>query len=313
MASFTFGSFGDIITTCQLALELGRALSSARGSANEYQSLRKDLDAFVDTLVHVVGTYQQYEESRRLKDLRDTTKSIVDESRALLQESLDAWNRQYDKSLRAAGSGNPFKDAYKKLKWVSEKNSVVALQNKLKSNTSRLTLLTILTSHHSARADNTTLIHRINEVEEAAKSHKSQVLEAIKSQNKTLVMMEEQMARQHATTGTVLTTVNTTFQSIIRIEEMIEEMNKFVIDQRYKMTDSKFFAAPDPTLGRDVILEDALGNVIPINHGLVHSWKFFEELVAHQFEGSKGHDMVVKRQYALEEGCSGNDIDRSIP
>ncbi len=32
-----------------------------------------------------------------------------------------------------------------------------------------------------------------------------------------------------------------------------------------------------------------------------------------KFKKSKGHDMVLKRHFALEESCSGNDLDKSFP
>jgi hypothetical protein len=52
-AALTFGSVGDIIALCGLAVELGRALSGARGSAREYQDLREDLNLFVQVLMQV--------------------------------------------------------------------------------------------------------------------------------------------------------------------------------------------------------------------------------------------------------------------
>ena len=55
--ALTFGSIGDIITICQIAIRLGKALDvgcrNAQGSAAEYQSLRVELDAFVQVLLCV--------------------------------------------------------------------------------------------------------------------------------------------------------------------------------------------------------------------------------------------------------------------
>ena len=50
MASFSFGSFGDIITVCQIAIEFRLALSSSRGSAKCYHDLKKELEGFVTVL-----------------------------------------------------------------------------------------------------------------------------------------------------------------------------------------------------------------------------------------------------------------------
>ncbi len=54
--ALTFGSLGDIIALCQLAVRLGRAVGVGFGagggqSAEEHQRLRDDLDLFVSTLM----------------------------------------------------------------------------------------------------------------------------------------------------------------------------------------------------------------------------------------------------------------------
>lgn len=53
--ALTFGSLGDIIQLCQLAIQLGRAVGVGCGavseSAKEYQRVRDDLDTFVHILM----------------------------------------------------------------------------------------------------------------------------------------------------------------------------------------------------------------------------------------------------------------------
>lgn len=51
--AFGFGSLGDIIAICQIAWQLGKALDDGRGSAKEYQELRKDLRVFTEVLMQV--------------------------------------------------------------------------------------------------------------------------------------------------------------------------------------------------------------------------------------------------------------------
>jgi hypothetical protein len=55
--ALTFGSLGDIIAICQVAVQLGRAIGVGSGvvgeSAKEYQDFREDLDAFVRILMQV--------------------------------------------------------------------------------------------------------------------------------------------------------------------------------------------------------------------------------------------------------------------
>lgn len=52
-AAFSFGSVGDIIALCQIAVELGRALNDSRGSVKEFQDLEQDLYSLVNILGQV--------------------------------------------------------------------------------------------------------------------------------------------------------------------------------------------------------------------------------------------------------------------
>jgi hypothetical protein len=137
-------------------------------------------------------------------------------------------------------------------------------------------LFALMLARKSARVDNAILMRRINEVEQAIESRQAQTLEAIKTQNETLAAMNKSLNLQHNTSGTIFMTTKTILQSVLCIKDMLEALSRFVIDQQYRATDSQFFAAPDPTLHKSVILEDALGNRIDINWGLVHSWEVSE-------------------------------------
>ena len=60
--ALTFGSVGDIIQVCQIALQLGRAIGVGHGAASgesskEYQALQADLNIFVQTLTQVRCIY----------------------------------------------------------------------------------------------------------------------------------------------------------------------------------------------------------------------------------------------------------------
>lgn len=60
-ATLTFGSIGDIIAVCQLAVQLGKVLGvGAASSAGIYEALRKDLDTFVQVLMHVRGNLRMH-------------------------------------------------------------------------------------------------------------------------------------------------------------------------------------------------------------------------------------------------------------
>jgi hypothetical protein len=56
-------------------------------------------------------------------------------------------------------------------------------------------------------------------------------------------------------------------------KDVVEALFRFVIDEQHGLMNSRFFVGPDPTLGKGIIIEDALGNIITLNWGLIHSWK----------------------------------------
>lgn len=166
--ALTFGSVGDIIQLCQLAVQLGRAVGMGCGavgeSAKEYQELRHDLSFFVrilmqvkptlpglqvklltDYLPQVVETFERHESSTYLADLDRTSKSVVNQTASLIQDALDHFQSRYKNSLHPGGSGKKLKDVYKKLEWSTrERERIRCLREKLQESVQRLQLLTSL-------------------------------------------------------------------------------------------------------------------------------------------------------------------------
>lgn len=173
--ALTFGSLGDIIALCQLAIQLGRAVGvggvAARGeSAKEYQKLRDDLDLFIAILTEVshafleartgpklcystnsarkkkvVATYQQHELSPYLQGLDRVSRSVVEKCTTLIQDMLGHLTSRYGSCLSVQGSGWMMRDVYKRVEWcVREKERIQNLRNGLQEGVQRLSLLTSL-------------------------------------------------------------------------------------------------------------------------------------------------------------------------
>ncbi|KLU92259.1 hypothetical protein MAPG_11205 [Magnaporthiopsis poae ATCC 64411] len=71
----------------------------------------------------------------------------------------------------------------------------------------------------------------------------------------------------------------------------------------------------DPTRGLPVRLEDAMGSIIELPLECLYGWQDVDYILRRRFEelGLKGYEKVLRRQYALEDDCSGRDLDRSRP
>ncbi|KID65919.1 hypothetical protein MAN_05578, partial [Metarhizium hybridum] len=327
--ALTFGSLGDIIQLCQLAIQLGRAVgvgcgAAGGGSTREYQHLRHDLD------VLVVATYQQHELSPCLQVLDDVSKSVVDECASLIQDTLQHLRSRYRGSLGAEGSGNKIRDIVKRIEWsVRETQRLEKLREKLREGVQRLSLLTGLAAEKSARVDNATVLARIDEVQRLASQARSGQGEILAFLKKHRAANEDQGHKQIEKLGEVsrqldvqekggraiLAVAKDAFRGIIEVKKLLAQVSENVIDLQVVASNSICIRPLDSTRGVPVILEDALGRSLEIPAQWIDTleWEVLNGLLAGYFKGHKGHDMVQRQDYALEEGTTGRDLNTSLP
>ncbi|KAI0021602.1 hypothetical protein F4780DRAFT_271425 [Xylariomycetidae sp. FL0641] len=281
-AAFSFGSVGDIITLCQLSIQLSKALSDARGSAKEYRELRRELDCFVDKLAHVIATFQQYENSPALEGLDKAAKRCVDECTILIQAELDRLVPRYDDSLGDEQSASYARRAVKKIQWsIIEKEDVARLRAKLSQETHALTMLVALATFKSTRVDNQTMLTRIYEVGKiVSRMEESHALlanlqlresDVHQEQCGQLAIIDERLIHQDESMWTIVTTVKKTFAAIVTLKDMIQTIHAHVVQQQYRSCDSNYFAAPDPTLHQPITLIFE-NEIFELPYGFIRSW-----------------------------------------
>ena len=118
-AALTFGSVGDIITTCSIIRSGVDALSSSHGSAPEYQNLGKEILNLSRALVSVEPLLQPDVNLERRGDL----KKIVDDCHGCLVrflsriEAFECLSWPEHRKL----SGDHLKVLFRKLQWPSHK------------------------------------------------------------------------------------------------------------------------------------------------------------------------------------------------
>ncbi|KUJ10528.1 uncharacterized protein LY89DRAFT_787539 [Mollisia scopiformis] len=110
--SFGF-SVGDILGGANLAYNLCKSLSAAKGSAREYSKLIKELDTVHKVLLQV----EQLRESNQLR--KETLNALLFTVNTTNEAMEDFMIRckAYKDSLRPGGSGNIWKDGWMKGKW----------------------------------------------------------------------------------------------------------------------------------------------------------------------------------------------------
>ncbi|KAK3941234.1 hypothetical protein QBC46DRAFT_353431 [Diplogelasinospora grovesii] len=321
--ALTFGSLGDIIAICQIVIELSRALGSTAGSAREYQDIREDLDSFVRVLMQVTATYEQYEVSPWLEGVDKEIKRAVAECARLVQDALDRIRaKKYPPSLRSGGSGNAARDAIKKLEWSfrNEKESLRTLQERLRSRTETITLLTGIAAQRSARVDNLTMMDRINEVKVLMDGHQHELLRLYqehinvsREQKDQLCKIDGKLATQEQTSWSMLALMKNVSVAVIELKDMVGTCAQVAVSLQTLASNPMFFRGLDPTRNMPVFFEDALGNVLEISVDWIHDWDMFHSLLEHRFQNLKGHQLVQQQAYALEENCTGKNIDRRRP
>ena len=125
MASFTFGSVGDIITICGILGEVIRSLNSSRGASVEYQNLVKELSALAQTIYTVCTLLQA---RPNLKNNGALRQAIGNCKECLLQE----YNRiePYRKALQSNQTASNINTIIRKIRRLSTKvvvQSTIAL------------------------------------------------------------------------------------------------------------------------------------------------------------------------------------------
>jgi hypothetical protein len=127
-AVFSFGSFGDIIATAQLAYQLAEILSDSAGSSMEYQELILELDALASALR---GLDDIVDKHAILQSVKNSIQHSLRCCRNLMNVFLDRI-KAYKPALRKGGSGNSWRDNWRKVGWhLFRKEEIVELRMKL--------------------------------------------------------------------------------------------------------------------------------------------------------------------------------------
>ncbi|KAI1660283.1 hypothetical protein F4813DRAFT_351563 [Daldinia decipiens] len=113
--SFGF-SVGDILAGAELAYKLCKSLSDTKGASSDYQELIAHLNIVHKVLIEVdklqgANQFAQATINAILFTVNSTNEAI---------ETFLTQYETYEESLRQGGSGNIFKDVYKKGKWATQ-------------------------------------------------------------------------------------------------------------------------------------------------------------------------------------------------
>jgi hypothetical protein len=116
MASFTFGSFGDIISLSLIVKDLIKALDDIQGSSNEYREIIRELGMLDRVLMEVELLSKRCEPTIEMNALSVTGRRIIDNCRSDVASFLDKILK-YDPYLAANSSSSRVWTASMKVRW----------------------------------------------------------------------------------------------------------------------------------------------------------------------------------------------------
>ncbi|KAK6074880.1 hypothetical protein SCUP234_04056 [Seiridium cupressi] len=154
-ATFTYGSFGDLITTVQLVWRLSQALSDSYGSAQEFQDLVVELNLFYGSLHELMKFWQTRAQGPELESLIRLVKPAVATCRNAIESFLQKAFKKYGKSLlRPKGSRKSILDMIKRIQWsIFEKEKVTQMRDLLRRNKDVVDMVQSLAQGLSSLAD----------------------------------------------------------------------------------------------------------------------------------------------------------------
>ncbi|KAH8820125.1 hypothetical protein F5884DRAFT_744486 [Xylogone sp. PMI_703] len=308
----------DIIALVQIAWTLTKALVDSRGSAKEYQSLMKELQAFHRALLEVAALWQNYENSPELNELGTIIKDKVKEwGDALLTFHLKI-DKKYGKNLSPGGSGNWVKDTSKKVCWLKEKEDILNLRKKLQTASDTVTMLTLAAIGKSNKLDSTVLVERAERVYGLSKESAKQV----EKQMAQLRLMDEKLDTQAKTSNMILATVKSGAVYFLELKEQSKtQIHTIATDIKNLLVLLQSHIRSQQAMPRGlggcwkqapVSLEDAMGFVIPIPLELVNPWDMFDTIIAKRFEKHPGHRKIQRGEFAIEEDSTGREVSRML-
>ncbi|KAH8892629.1 hypothetical protein GQ53DRAFT_840947 [Thozetella sp. PMI_491] len=311
MSSFTYGSFGDIITTIQIAARLSQALSNTRGSAREFQELVLELRTFQRVLDQLVFSWQTRAECAELEGLVNTITPVVRSCKDAVTNFLQDAMSQYGKSLMRppTSSRRSFKDVVKMIQWnLLEKNEVIELRDKLRRSKELVDMVNIQVQEF-VYYNPTFLAPEICRLYQLDRISKEQNQERVSERLATIIDTENQ----------VLETLDK------QLDEIAEKLSENVIltaridNNVQALLQAMTFMNQDfsalvhslSPFGTNVLcIEDPFGWPIRIPLDVVQSWEAIDCIINDWFSGRPGQELVRMRRYALQDRSTGRDIRR---
>ncbi|KAK9412941.1 hypothetical protein SUNI508_12246 [Seiridium unicorne] len=294
-ATFTYGSFGDLITTVQLVWRLSQALSDSYGSAQEFQDLVVELNLFYGSLHELMKFWQTRTQGPELESLISLVKPAVAACRNAIESFLQKAFKKYGKSLlRPRGSRKSIFDMIKRIQWsIFEKDKMTQMRDLLRRNKDVIDMVQSLAQGITQEQDSNLVAVRLASLADAEAQASARVEEHF---GNVLKMLREQA-----------TTTARIDENVITILSEVRQSTKAYIQSNLILRPS-IPGALDPYAQSNAFIEDALGYTFPIPLGINPSWETVRSMIRDQFRGRGGMELVMREKYLIQDLNTGEDL-----
>ncbi|KAK0716155.1 hypothetical protein B0H67DRAFT_645810 [Lasiosphaeris hirsuta] len=304
MAEITFGAVGDIISVCLLANEIITCLDDVRGSPKEYRALRDELRSLERALLEAAQMLEK--QKSRIGLLADAIAEEVTASKYCLNLFRDSLTK-YDVLFQPKSLAGSTKRFTKSVQWrLVEKETISKFRESIALRFNALSILLItanvdlsLRISQSSDDSRTTLRHIQTEGNKNSARLTSmntllgQVYGKIGMLTNMMLFIQSLVIQLLSASRRGLQTTLATYEVVKAIQQSVSTPL-----ERVSLIEEPF------------ILEDAIGRISPVHLQFVTSWKAFDTVLRHRFEGMKGYGKIKRKDFVLQERATSRDISR---
>ncbi|CAN9225294.1 unnamed protein product [Alternaria alternata] len=316
----TFGAVGDIISVVLLVKDLVTTLDEARGSKAEYQAVIRELWLLDRTLLEIDLLTRQHGDGAtpELRSLCETAKRAVSRCNDLISTFSQRIQR-YQNTLDQSQKKDRLRELGDAIRWrVGEKEALEHFRTEIAGVTSSLQMLMTMASFTRLEVNRKETNNKLDDV--ARKNDNAHFLhdqslgvikDGLENANRNIEAGNSVLGKLSETLkldwlrqlGSELVglmrsamMVNfATYSAVIRLQNALPgHLERALID--------------DP-----VILEDPIGHCVPVHLQFVTSWEAFNSVLEIRFKGLPGHQKMAQRDYSLQIGGTGREINQSRP
>ncbi|KAK7984494.1 hypothetical protein PG989_011896 [Apiospora arundinis] len=296
-ASFTFGSFGDIITTAQLVWRLAQALSDSRGSAPEFRELVNELNLFYGALYELTRFWQSRAQTAELQRLALEIQQVADDCRCMIESFLAKGHKRYGKSfLKPKDASKSFSDSIKRIRWASlEKDDVAKMKGCLKRSKDIIDMLQSVAQSFTQEQDCALIAARLADLEIAKTVASSRmdknfadVIESLKKQEDVISRVDDNIISLLSDQQSACTRLSNIERDLTLLPRVHASLSMYTDNHAY--------------------IEDSLGRPFPVPLQINPSWETIHSMIKDWFRDRPGNDMVLMHNYVLQDPDTRSEL-----